>query len=75
MVWQKHSSEILGCSIGEKKMAKKLPFQIEKKDGFVFLTRNGEPFDFPFVDEPDNVEFLKSERARLNTSHVLDGTF
>ena len=56
-------------------MAKKLPFQIEKKDGFVFLTRNGEPFDFPFVDEPDNVEFLKSERARLNTSHVLDGTF
>ena len=53
----------------------KLPFQIERKDGFVFLTRNGELFDFPLEYEPDNVEFLKGERARLNTSHVLDGAF
>ena len=50
----------------------KLPFQLEKQDGFVFLTRNGKPFDFPLEDDADNVEFLKGERARLNTSFVLD---
>ena len=53
----------------------KLPFQLKKQDGFVFLTRNGEPFDFPLEDNADNVEFLKKERARLNTAHVLDGAF
>ena len=51
----------------------KLPFQLEKQDGFVFLTRNGKPFDFPLEDDADNVEFLKGERARLNTAFVLDG--
>ena len=51
----------------------KLPFQLKKQDGFVFLTRNGESFDLPLEDDADNVEFLKGERARLNTAFVLDG--
>jgi len=48
------------------------PYQLATKAGYVYLTKDGEPFDLPLEDNPDNRAYLQNQRGRLNSAYVLD---
>ena len=48
------------------------PYKLEAAAGLVYLTKDGEPFDLPLEDNPDNRAYLQTERGRLNSAYVLD---
>ena len=57
-----------------KDMARKnslAPYSIKSEAGFVFLSRDGQPVDMPLEDTSYNREYLRGERARLNTAYAF----